>query len=121
MFNISVKEKEIPIFDNPLKTLSRDNKITRDEILNNLLNGKKNLELKTHIFKPKALAGLKSIEVYLNTHGYVKSAEIIKKFIRTYLKYMVSYKRLSRTEIIKALTYSNRIENKDVNFNSDLN
>ena len=105
---------------NPLRVLSKDNKITLQQILNNLLDGKENLELKSHIFKPKALAGLKSLSEYLHELGYVKSSEIIKKFVRTYLEYMVSYKRLSRTEIIKAFTNSNRNENLDKPFNSNL-
>ncbi len=100
-------------FDNPLKKLSRDKNISSNEILNNLMNGKENLALKSHIFKPKALAGLRSLQNYLELHKYNISATIIDNFIKTYLEYMISYKRLSRTEIIKAFTYSNRIEGKD--------
>lgn len=106
--------------DNPLKELSKDNRITLQQILNNLLDGKHNLELKTHIFKPKALAGLKSISQYLEVNGYKKSSNIIKDFIKQYLEYMVSYKRLSRTEIIKAFTYSNRMESNETSFNTNL-
>jgi len=113
-------EKNPDLIDNPLKDFSKDNKITLQQILNNLLDGKENLELKSHIFKPKALAGLKSLSRYLKKLEYVNSSEIINKFIRTYLEYMVSYKRLSRTEIIKAFTLSNKIENTDIGFNSNL-
>ncbi len=100
--------------------MSKDNKITLQQILNNLLDGKENLELKSHIFKPKAIAGLKSLANYLEVLDYPKSSEIIKKFIRNYLEYMVSYKRLSRTEIIKAFTYSNRTESSENPFSSNL-
>ncbi|GAH62553.1 unnamed protein product, partial [marine sediment metagenome] len=57
---------------------------------------------------------------YLKILHYKKSSEIIMKFIRNYLEYMVSYKRLSRTEIIKAFTYSRKNENDDISFNTNL-
>ena len=107
------------LIENPLKDFSKDNKITLQQILNNLLDGTKNLELKSHIFKPKALAGLKSLSSYLRNLEYDKSSDIIDKFIRTYLEYMVSYKRLSRIEIIKAFTYSNKNES-EVDFRTNL-
>ena len=115
-----VKLEKQDLIDNPLKDLSKDNKITLQQILNNLLDGKENLELKSHIFKPKALAGLKSLSNYLEVLDYPKSSAIITAFIRNYLEYMVSYKRLSRIEIIKAFTYSNRVENNKEGFNSNL-
>jgi len=115
---MSLKEKTEII--NPLKSLSKDTKLTFQQILSNLLDGSENLELKSHIFKPKALAGLKSLSEYLHKLGYIKSSLIIKRFVRTYLEYMVSYKRLSRTEIIKAFAYSNKHENLETPFNSSL-
>ena len=48
------------------------------------------------------------------------SSGIIDDFIKNYLEYMVSYKRLSRTEIIKAFTYSNKNENNDLSFSTNL-
>jgi len=111
---------DIPIFDNPLKVLSKDNKITLQQILNNLLDAKENLELKTHIFKPKALAGLKTIAIYLENIGLKHSSKCINNYIETYLKYMVSYKRKSRTEIIKAFTFSNSKEYNENAFTSKL-
>ncbi len=109
-----------PILTNPLKSLSKDNKISFQQILNNLLDGKENLELKSHIFKPKALAGLKSLSNYLKVLKYPTSAEVIDKFITTYLEYMISYKRLSRTEVIKAFTLTNRTDDNEQPFNSNL-
>lgn len=117
---MSIDKLKEGLIDNPLKDLSKDKKITLQQILNNLLDGKENLELKSHIFKPKALAGLKGLANYLEILGYPKSSGIIKSFIRSYLEYMVSYKRLSRIEIIKAFTYSNRKESSDIPFNSNL-
>lgn len=117
---MSSVKKDIPIFDNPLKVLSRDNKITGIEVLNNLLDASENLELKTHIFKPKALSGLGIIADYLKVLKLVKSAEIIENYINRYLKYMISYKRKSRTEIIKAFTFSNSKEYNENAFTSKL-
>ena len=107
-------------FDNPLKSMSRDNKITLQQILNNLLDGKENLELKTHIFKPKALAGLKTIANYLKLIGLPKSSKTINNYIITYLEYMVSYKRKSRIEIIKAFTLANAKEYNENTFSTKL-
>lgn len=88
------------------------------EILNALLEGDDNLDLKTHINNPKALAGLNLIGNMLERAGYSLCANTIYTFINTYLRYMISYKRLSRKEIIQALgTVSandiNQLELKD--------
>lgn len=78
--------------------------ISLQKILNNLLDGKDNLELKTHIFKPKQLASLLTLANYLKTLELDKSSKLIIEFIRIYLEYMVSFKRLSRIEVIKAIS-----------------
>lgn len=90
--------------DNPIKDLSSSNELSKEKILATLLNGKFNLELKTEIHKPKELASLYSIAKYLKVHKYHKSYTTIKGFIEIFLKYMISHNRMSRTEIIKALT-----------------
>jgi len=74
------------------------------EILNDLLDGDENLDLKTQIFKPKDLASLNVISVLLENMGFNKSSNLVMQFIEVYLRYMVSYKRLSRSEIIKAIS-----------------
>lgn len=74
------------------------------EILNNLLDGEENLDLKTHVHKPKELASLNVIAMLLETMGYNKSFNLVMEFIKIYLRYMVSFKRLSRTEIIRAIS-----------------
>jgi len=73
------------------------------EILINLLDGESNLDLKTHIFKPKQLSALFVLGSYLNETGAEHTSGIIAEFIQVYLRYMVSYNRLSRSEIIKAI------------------
>lgn len=74
------------------------------EILNVLLDGDENLDLKTHVIRPKQLAALYTLANVLETCQYHKSSKLLHDFIRQYLRYMISYKRLSRGEIIKALT-----------------
>lgn len=90
--------------ENALKELSEVKDLSIHEILNNLLDGEQNLDLKTHIFKPKQLASLFVLGSYLNTNKAVHSAGIISEFIQIYLRYMVSFKRLSRSEIIRAIS-----------------
>lgn len=92
------------LLDNPLRIIKNDSNITIQQILNNLLNSDKNLALKTEIYNPKKLALLLTHANYLEYLGLINSAKIIKDFIKAYLTYMVSNKRKSRTEVIKALT-----------------
>lgn len=89
--------------------IPKDN-LSFEKILNNLLNDT-NLELKTHIHKPLDLAILDLIADYIAMFDYKEPSDILKSFIKIFLKYMVSYKRLSRTEIIKAIT--NQLASKD--------
>lgn len=88
--------------------------ISLQQILNNLLDGKHNLDLKSEIFKPKDLASLKIFAEYLGKLEYKKSQIIIENFIKTYLRYMVSFERKSRSEIIKALSNLIEKENSDI-------
>jgi len=78
--------------------------ISLQKILNNLIEGDKNLDLKTHIFKPKQLASLIVIQEYFKTIGLNTSSDILLSFMKHFKRLMVSYKRLSRIEIIKAIS-----------------
>ena len=78
--------------------------ISLQKILNNLLDGEINLDLKTHILKPKQLSSLVVLQSYLKSIGLINSAKLIKNFMTTFKRLMVSYKRLSRIEIIKAIS-----------------
>lgn len=84
--------------------LMKFNETSYQEILANLLDGKENLELKTHIVRPKKLSTLVAIGFYLKDKGLDNSGSFLVKWIKKYLTFMVSYKRLSRTEVIKALS-----------------
>lgn len=98
--------------------LTEINDLTFKEILNNLLDDE-NLELKTHIFKPKQLASLNMFADLLELYKFPKTSGVITKFIKVYLTYMVSYKRESRKEIIKALTHLLEDENPNKKSMSD--
>ena len=88
--------------------------ISLQQILNNLLDGSKDLDLKSHIFKPKQLASLNILADLLNRLKYTKSNKVIIDFINIYLRYMVSFDRLSRKEIIKALSNLAEKENENL-------
>lgn len=74
------------------------------DILMDLLDGEQNLDLKTHIKNPQALAALKLISKFLKMESYTGSAKLLKKYITIYLRYMVSLDRESRKEIIQAVS-----------------
>lgn len=79
-------------------------KAVMQEILNTLLDASENLDLKTHINRPKQLTALRLIGVVASKIDYTFFAGLIKGFLKTYFRYMISYKRLSREETIRALT-----------------
>jgi hypothetical protein len=81
-----------------------DDDLTFEKILNALLDGDKNLDLKTHINKPKQLASLKIIEDVLKDAKCFKASALVDAFTKKYLRYMVSFKRMSRTETIRAIS-----------------
>lgn len=106
----TITELNEGLMENPLNIINQNSEITIHQILNNLTNLDKNLALKTEILRPKKLALLLSLAKYLKTQGYPKASKLLIDFITDYLTYMVSNKRKSRDEIIKALT--SRIEKK---------
>ena len=95
-----------------LDELKQVKDITAQEILNAMLDGDENLDLKTHIYKPKQLASLNLVGDLLKGLKYKRASKTIENFIEIYLRYMVSYKRMSRQEIIKALSHMIEIEEK---------
>lgn len=75
-----------------------------NQILISLISDKKNISLKTELHNPKALAILSMLSDFFKRKKYLVTSAVIDKFIETYMEYMVSNKRRSRIEIIKALT-----------------
>lgn len=75
-----------------------------NDILMRMLEGDKDLDLKTHIISPINLARLKLYSDFLKMESLPDSSDLISKFITTLNRYMVSFDRMSRTEIIKAIS-----------------
>jgi len=86
------------------KEMIQTKDISLQKILNNLLDGSKDLDLKTHIHKPKQLASLIAFAHYLESIDLPNTSIIIIDFVNDFLRKMVSYKRLSRIEIVKAIS-----------------
>ena len=87
-----------------IKSLEPDEDLSFEKILNNMLDGSTNLELKTQIHKPKQLASLKIVENVLKNSGCTISSAIVNAFTKKYWRYMVSFERLSRKETIRAIS-----------------
>lgn len=89
------------------KVEERKEDISIQQILVNLQDLEKSLESKTHIHKPKQLT-------VLWLYGKMGEKKISKEtgdlisgregFVNTFLKYMVSFNRLGRKEIVTAVT-----------------
>lgn len=88
------------------KFLQVNNQDNYKEIVNDLMDAKHNLALKTHIKKPNELAILRLSASFMKEHGFTYPANIIKKLIRIYLKYMISKDRLGRKEVFQAITFN---------------
>ena len=99
------------VFD---ELIPKSEDISLQQILNTLLDGKHNLDLKTEIFKPKDLSSLKILAEFLGKLKYPKSQMVLESFIKIYLRYMVSFERKSRKEIIQAISSLFEKENTDI-------
>lgn len=86
------------------KDLNEIRDFSLQDILVDLLDGEENLDLKTHIKNPQALATLKLISKFLKMENYTGSGKLLKMYIKIYLRYMVSFDRESRKEIIQAVS-----------------
>jgi len=95
-----------------LVEMFKDKKISFQEILLSLLD-EEDLEMKTEIHDPLGLTALKILQEYLEKCELSKSAKLIDIFTEYFLKYMVSYKRKSRAEIIEAISKSMSLELKE--------
>lgn len=100
----------------PFKDLEKEDEVSIQEILINMLDGEKNLDLKTHIHKPKQLSALVILSKYLKSNDCKVSSKILDDFLLKFLRYMVSFDRLSRIEVIKAISSALERElNKEAN------
>lgn len=119
-----MKNNDIELTDNPdannLSNILTTSKIapSLQDILISLISDKSNITLKTEIHNPLALTLIKMFGGFFERKGYTITANYIEMLINTYLEYMVSNKRKSRKEVIKAL--SSWMEKYDVNNQGNL-
>jgi hypothetical protein len=69
-----------------------------------LLDGERDLDLKTHVFDAQDLAGLYTLKEYLKDQNIEGLPEVIGTFLEKYLRLMISWNRESRREIIQAIS-----------------
>jgi len=89
--------------DNVMDDFIPDTDISVQQILNNLLSGDVNLDLKTEIRRPQQISALKTFTYVLKKEGLETCSKALKLYLNYYLRSMVSYNRLSRKEVIEAL------------------
>ena len=80
-----------------------DNDNDFQKIMNQMLSGGDDIDLKTEISHPFHLTILKSLETYAIEKKLFKTAQTINQIIYYYCRYMISHKRMSRIEIIEGL------------------
>lgn len=103
------QEKEKPPKKRLLDFFIEGNNKGYQEILNVMLEGDNDLDLKTHVLKPKKLSALYTLQEYIE-FKLPSTALLIDLFTTKFNRYMVSFKRMSRIEIIKALSMVNALE-----------
>lgn len=79
------------------------NDIRVEQILQEMIRSD-DIKLKTHIVAPAETSSLRALESLLESYGLKTSAQVIRTWLDNYEQYMVSWKRLSRAEIIKAVS-----------------
>lgn len=99
------------IFDKEMESVSD---INLNEILNNMIDGTKDVDLKTQILRPKELASLNILSTFIGKKRLFESEKIVKDFLEIYFRYMFSYERQSRKEIIRAISYQMEIKAKNL-------
>lgn len=82
-----------------------------EKIMDKLIVADTNLILKTDIENSMAFTAFIVIADDLKRKGLKESAKTLNKFIDSYIKVRVSYKRLSRKEILDAISAIKREQN----------
>jgi len=83
------------------------------EVLNLLIDGDTDIDLKTEINKPKEITTLKLLSSVLGDLNYIKTAKSLSLFIEYFSRYMFSNKRKSRKEIVQTLATASNIPFSD--------
>jgi hypothetical protein len=104
----------IKSMENLFDGLTETKELDLNEILNNLIDGSRDVDLKTEILRPKELASLKVLSDFMNDYNLIQSNSVIKNFLNTYFRYMFSHNRLSRKEVVRAISYQMEIRAKNL-------
>jgi len=75
------------------------------EVINRLMSGDKDIDLKSEIHKPRELSVLNVIRDYAKEFNFKKAASILENFKISYLRNMVSANRMGRMEIVEILKH----------------
>jgi hypothetical protein len=74
-----------------------------EQILQQMIR-KEDIKLKTHIIAPVEISSLRALEALFVAYSMKNAAVVLGTWLNEYEQYMVSWKRLSREEIIKAVS-----------------
>jgi hypothetical protein len=88
-------------FINKLMAFDSD---TLESILKDLMDGSKNVTLKTEFNNPTVMAQARVFVMMLRNGGLVTAADFLKEFLDEYEKAMVSFKRKRSAEIVQAIS-----------------
>ena len=83
-----------------------------------LLFDKENIELKTEIRSPPALASLTTLAKVLRDIKFIQSADVLDFYIKTVNEYFVSFNRQGREEFVEAFKMASLQLSQEKSFGS---
>jgi len=92
-----------------------------EDIVSSLLDSEEDLEMKTEIHNPLAMAIYTASSYYIKSEGYVETHKFIDKFLNAFRKDMVSYDRKSREEVKQMVSSLLDRERVSMSFSERLN
>ena len=100
---MSEKPKKKPIQKSLMDIFKPFRSMSPPDILVSLIDGTKDIDLKTEISDPMGLTVLTLSKDYLKSLGLPLSSKLVELFIDIFLRYQISKDRKSREEVIRAL------------------
>lgn len=97
------KPKKKPIQKSLMDIFKPFRSMSPPDILVSLIDGTKDIDLKTEISDPMGLTVLTLSKDYLKSLGLPLSSKLVESFIDIFLRYQISKDRKSREEVIRAL------------------
>ena len=101
-------------FDKIFGTMTVTEEINEfSEVINKFFNDDENIDLKTEIHNPKAVASLMLVADYCKQLGQIRPAKVLYNFAKYYKKLMVSYKRGGRKEFFDMEKFRKQMESDE--------